>query len=311
MTIVIGIAAVMAALIVTGLVYSMLRARQVERLVPPLGHFFEIDGKRLHYTDAGSGGAVVLIHGLAGNGRNFGYALTDLLAAHHRVVTVDRPGSGHSDGIAGNFSLPTQARMIAGLIDHLALDKPLVVGHSLGGAVALALAVLHPDKLRGVALLSALTRVIDTPPAAFRTLQIRSTTVRHFIASAIAVPMSAINSAKSAHAVFAPEPAPADFAIRGGGLLVQRPGAIFTASTELTQAPEQLAPIVARYGEIVMPVSILYGRSDEILDPMLHGETLPMLIPHARTALIDGGHMIPITAAATVAKWIQQCAAPA
>jgi pimeloyl-ACP methyl ester carboxylesterase len=311
MTIVIGIVAALAALIVAGLVYSMLRARQVESLVPPLGRFFEIDGKRLHYTDAGSGDTIVLIHGLAGNGRNFGYALTDPLAAHHRVVTVDRPGSGHSDGIAGNFSLQTQARMIAGLIDHLALDKPLVVGHSLGGAVALTLAVFYPDKLRGVALLSALTRVIDTPPAAFRTLQIRSTAVRHFVASVVAVPMSAINSAKSAQAVFAPEAAPADFAVRGGGLLVQRPGAIFTASTELTQAPEQLAPIVARYGEIVMPVSILYGRSDEILDPMLHGEALPTLIPHARTELIDGGHMIPITAAATVATWIQRCAAPA
>jgi pimeloyl-ACP methyl ester carboxylesterase len=285
------------------------RARQVEQIVPPPGHVIEIDGKQIHYTDSGSGDPILLIHGLAGNSRNFSYQLSERLAARHRVIVVDRPGSGYSDTMPGAFSLIAQARLFATLIERLALDRPLVVGHSLGGAVSLTLAVTHPGKIRGLALIAPLTRVVETPPAAFRTLEIRSAVARRFIASVVAVPLSAINAAKSAKAVFAPETPPADFGERGGGLLVQRPGAIFTASTELTEVGGALSPIVARYSEITLPVSILYGRSDEILDPALHGETLPALIPQARITLIEGGHMILVTAPEATATWIEQCVA--
>ncbi|MGH6613824.1 alpha/beta fold hydrolase [Sphingomonas sp.] len=311
MTIVFVILIVLAVLVAAGLFYTQARTRFVEREVPAQGSFIEIDGQRLHYVDKGSveqgkGGAIVLIHGLAGNSHNFTYSLTELLAQRHRVVVVDRPGSGYSAARPGAFSLVVQADLVAALIKRLGLDRPLVVGHSLGGAVALTLAVTHPASLSGVALLAALTRVIDTPPAAFKGLNIRSRGVRRFVASVVAVPMSVLAGAKSAEQVFAPEPIPADFALRGGGLLVQRPVAVFTASTELTQTPDSLAPIVARYGEISMPVAILYGRGDAILDPVLHGERLPEVIAHADVTLIDGGHMIPLTAPGEVAAWIER-----
>ncbi|MES2055229.1 MAG: alpha/beta hydrolase [Pseudomonadota bacterium] len=311
MTVIFVILIVLAALVATGLFYTKARTRFVERQVPAQGSFIEIDGQRLHYVDKGpvgqaSGDAIVLIHGLAGNSHNFTYSLTEILARHHRVVVIDRPGSGYSAAMPGGFSLVAQADLVAALIAKLGLDRPLVVGHSLGGAVTLTLAVTHPASLRGVALLAALTRVIDTPPAAFKGLNIRSRGVRRFVASVIAVPMSVLAGSKSAVQVFAPESVPDDFGLRGGGLLVQRPSAVFTASTELTQTPDALAPIVARYGEIGMPVAILYGRGDAILDPVLHGERLPEVIAHADVTLIEGGHMIPLTAPTEVAAWIER-----
>src|SRR5258708_36559781 len=84
------------ALVIPGLaLFTALTARRAEALAPPTGRFIEVDGARLHYRDRGTGPAVVLVHGLGGNLRNFN-GLVDKLAATCRVVAVDRPGSGDS-----------------------------------------------------------------------------------------------------------------------------------------------------------------------------------------------------------------------
>ncbi|MFX8512336.1 alpha/beta fold hydrolase, partial [Acinetobacter baumannii] len=85
--------------------------------------------------------AVVMIHGLGGNMLHFGYAMADKLANDFRVVLVDRPGSGYSTRPdAAPATLTAQAGTIATLIRRLDLKQPLVVGHSLGGALSLAIA---------------------------------------------------------------------------------------------------------------------------------------------------------------------------
>ncbi len=82
-----GVAAVAGGLAL----FSRFAARRIERDVPPDGQFLTIDGVRLHYADRGHGPAIVMIHGLGGQMRNFGYALADQLVADHRVILVDRP----------------------------------------------------------------------------------------------------------------------------------------------------------------------------------------------------------------------------
>src|SRR6186713_248398 len=106
-----------AALLAGGLaLFSRVAARRIERDVPPDGQFITIDGVRLHYVDRGHGPAIVMIHGLGGQMRNFGYALADRLVADHRVILVDRPGSGYS-AAAPSAALAVQATLIAGLIE--------------------------------------------------------------------------------------------------------------------------------------------------------------------------------------------------
>jgi len=284
--------------------FSRFAARRIERDVPADGQFITVNGTRLHYTDRGHGPAIVMIHGLGGQMRNFSYALTDRLVADHRIILIDRPGSGYS-AAAPSASIPAQAALIADLIDALGLDRPLVVGHSLGGAIALALALDHPEKVSGLALISPLTQVQETVPPAFRAISITSPAVRRAVAWTVATPLGMLSGTRGADAVFAPEPAPADFGTKGGGALVLRPGAFQAASTDLAATRADMAALAARYGELSVPVAILYGREDAILDPELHGAKIAADFPRVSLTLIPGGHMIPVTAPEKVAAWIK------
>jgi pimeloyl-ACP methyl ester carboxylesterase len=104
---------------------------------PRKGKLTKVTGGSIHWMDEGTGPAVVMIHGLGGNLQNFTYALTPELTDTFRVIAIDRPGCGWStrEG-AAQATLPEQARMIAEFIATEKLGKPLVVGHSLGGAIA-------------------------------------------------------------------------------------------------------------------------------------------------------------------------------
>ncbi len=293
------------AVLAGGLVlFSRFAARRIEREVPPDGQFVTIHGTRLHYVDRGHGPAIVMIHGLGGQIRNCGYAPADRLVADHRVILVDRPGSGYSPA-GPSAGIAVQAGLIAGLIETLQLDRPLVVGHSLGGAVALALALDHPDKVGGLALVAPLTQPEGAVPAAFRGIAITSPAVRRAVALTLATPLGLLSGDKGAVAVFAPEPVAADFGTLGGGRLVLRPGAFHAASTDLAAARTDMAGLAARYPDLAVPVAILFGRQDEILDPTLHGGRIAADVPRVELTLIDGGHMILITAAETVALWIR------
>src|ERR1700691_3164834 len=77
-------------------IFAAWTARQVEKLLPPCGHFIEVDGARIHYVDEGCGPPLVLIHGLGGQMHNFTHSLLDRLKRDHRVIILDRPGSGYS-----------------------------------------------------------------------------------------------------------------------------------------------------------------------------------------------------------------------
>ena len=93
------------------------------RLAPPLGQWRTFPEGLLHFTDQGSGSAIVLIHGLGGNLRNFSPELVDHLTRNHRVIALDRPGAGYSIAKGAVPDLHGQAAMIAALIE--ALDQAL------------------------------------------------------------------------------------------------------------------------------------------------------------------------------------------
>lgn len=282
---------------------AKLAANRVERQVPADGRFIDIGGRRMHYLDQGTGPAIVMIHGLGGQMRNFSYALLDRLSGDHRVILIDRPGSGYSAAI-DTANVGAQAAQIARFIAALGLEKPLIVGHSLGGAVALALALDHPEAVGGLALIAPLTHPQEDVPPAFKALAIASPAARCAVAWTIATPAAMLAGDKGTRVVFAPEAVPDDFAIRGGGALVGRPAAFQSASADLVAANDDLPAMVARYPSLSVPTAILFGRDDAILDPAAHGEALASAVPEAELTLIDGGHMIPVTRPDEVAAWI-------
>lgn len=304
-SIVIG-AVVAVGAVAAGLVaFSAVVARRIERAVPPDGAFMDVTGGRLHYLDAGSGPAIVIVHGLGGQLRNFRYALLARLTPRFRVILVDRPGSGYSS-VSGAFpSLRAQAAAIAELVGRLGLDRPLLVGHSLGGALSLALAVDHPGLVSGLALIAPLTQhdLGEVPPA-FRLLAIQSPWLRRIVSWTLVAPMARLAGSERRAVVFAPDPVPADWEVAGGGLLTVRPNGFAAASADLVQVPRDLPSIEARYSSLRLPVDILFGRGDSILDPAVQGGRLVQQVPGARLDLIDGGHMIPATQPDRTADWL-------
>ncbi|MEL0167480.1 MAG: alpha/beta hydrolase [Pseudomonadaceae bacterium] len=277
--------------------YTLFIAKRVELAMPPEGRFITVMGNRIHYIEQGSGpDTILLIHGLTGVAQHFGYGVIDELAKNHRVVAIDRPGSGYSvRPDASSASLAVQADVVAGVIDALNMGKPLLVGHSLGGAVSLATALRHPDKVRGLALIAPLIHMPVQVSKVFSALSIRQGWLRKLIGWTLAVPLSIRKREQVLDEVFGPERPPQDFAVRGGGMLGLRPRHFIAASRDLTALDAVMPAMQSRYDDLVLPIGVLYGREDRILDPEEQAQPLVQRLKNVDLTLIEGGHMLPIT----------------
>lgn len=297
-------------LVLAGLAWFTLRtARRIEAYLPARGRFVEVPGARLHVREAGSGPAVLLLHGLGGQSAHFDYGVFETLARSHRVIAVDRPGSGYSArGAGAPADLSTQAAALAALIEHMGLERPTVAGHSLGGATALTLALEHPDKVGALALVAPLTHVQAAPPEVFKPLSIASPGMRKLFAWTLATPGGIAGGKKVLATVFAPESAPHDFPVKGGGMLSLRPSQFLAASADMQALPGHMPGLVARYGQLKVPTAVLYGREDALLDWQQHGQALADKVPGLQLQLVDGGHMLPVTQPQVVADFIAGCA---
>jgi pimeloyl-ACP methyl ester carboxylesterase len=115
--------------------------------VPKPGNTIALHGVSIHYVDRGQGPPLVLIHGLGGSICNFRYNIP-VLSQHLRVVALDLKGFGYSERPAtGDYSLMAQARLVGELMDRLGIPRAAVLGHSMGGAIALRLAATWPEKV--------------------------------------------------------------------------------------------------------------------------------------------------------------------
>ena len=127
-----------------------------------------VNGVRLACDDVGSGApAFVFIHGWCCDRSFFAPQVEHFGSSHHRVVSIDLRGHGGSDQPSGPYTIGTFADDIAGLIDILGLGKVIAVGHSLGGNVALQLAVAHPDRVAGVVMVDPGPLEVSPPLRAF------------------------------------------------------------------------------------------------------------------------------------------------
>jgi pimeloyl-ACP methyl ester carboxylesterase len=183
------------------------------------------------------------------------------------------------------------------------------VGHSLGGAIALALAIRHPEHVGGLALIAPLTHPPKTISPVFKAMTVPDAWRRWLMAWTLVVPMSIRYRAEVMDIVFGPDPVPDDFATRGGGLLALRPGHFLAASEDLMGAVQSLPAMLRDYGALRVPVSVLYGREDRILDVAEHGEALVAKVPGATLTLVSGGHMLPVTAIDTSVGFVRDAAA--
>ena len=307
MHLLLAVAFVLLAVLALGALFTAFVAGKVAQAFRPTGQFVDVDGERLHYRTLGDGPPIVLVHGLGGQLRNFEYLPLAELAQRWRLILVDRPGSGLSPRVdESKAGIAAQARLVLDFIRALRLPQPpLLVGHSLGGAIALSAALQAPHALAGLALIAPLTHFTSDVPAPFRALAIRTRWLRHLFARTLAVPLAILNSRRALAVVFGPEPPPKDFPVRGGGLLGLRPSAFAASSQDMVAVEDDLPGQQERYGDLQLPVSILYGDGDEILDWRMQGEGLKAKVPQAQLTVVPGaGHMLPVTQAAATAAWL-------
>jgi len=284
-----------AAGLAAAAVYTRASVARIERQVPADGAFIDVPGARIHYVDRGAGRPIVLLHGLGAQLRNFAYGVADELALEHRVILMDRPGSGYSISTADQPGILGQAAIVAAFIDKLGLERPLLVGHSLGGAIALGVATHHPDAISGLALLAPLTQPAGAIPAPIAGAIKHGGFGREAFANLLGTPLAQATFALRWGKIFAPEPVPGDFAIRGGAALGNRPMSVDAAMLEMASVDDDMAVVAARYGSIKLPVAMLYGSDDQVVDPTVDGEHARSAIADASLEITEGGHMLPVT----------------
>ncbi|MER8647072.1 alpha/beta hydrolase [Mesorhizobium sp. M0586] len=268
-------------------------AAKAERLVPASGNFVEIDGSRIHYVETGEGRPILFVHGLGAQLHQFRHTLFERFGPGYRLIALDRPGSGYSVRARGATGrLPEQVEIIRRFIETLGLERPLVVGHSLGGAVALTLALEHPGAISGIALLAPLTHLEAGAREKAGLLYIRSRLWRWIMAYTVAIPTSLRYARQTLEFIFAPQAVPADYMIDGGGWLGLRPSHFHATSTDFVAVEQDLGRIEERYEEIAMPAGIFFGTADRVIAMRIHGEPMKDRIEGLDFETVEGlGHM--------------------
>lgn len=259
---------------------------------PPQGQLLTIDGAQVHAVIRGSGPDLVLIHGSSGNARDYTFSLMDQLAQSFRVIAFDRPGLGYTDPLTSSGATITQqAALLSRAAQSLDAQQPIVLGHSYGGAVALAWAVHHPDALSGLILLAAPTQPWDTR------LDPLYQKLSHPV---IGPPLAALGAAfvgpsrvtTALDEIFAPQTPPKGYAEFVGAELTLRRSSLRHNALQRANLLGEITALQPRYGEISVPVEVLHGTADTIVGLKIHAEPFVDQVPQAQlTVLENAGHM--------------------
>jgi len=268
-------------------------ARDAERRHPPLGRFVTAGGARLHYVERGRGQPVVFLHG---NGAMVEDLLIsgviDRTARRYRAIALDRPGFGHSDRPRGrNWTATAQASILPEVFRLLGIERPIVVGHSWGTLVALALALDHPRHVSGLVLASGYYYPTPRKDAALFSvpaIPVVGDLLRHTVAPLIGEAMAP----RLIEGMFSPQGVSPRFAEQFPVALTVRPSQIRAFSEDAAHMIPAAQMLSGRYGSLFPPTAILAGDADEIVSyrqaQRLHGE-----VAGSRLEILRGGsHMV-------------------
>ncbi|MFN3822802.1 MAG: alpha/beta fold hydrolase [Pseudorhodobacter sp.] len=265
---------------------------RAETEAPPLGQFVEVEGARVHALVMGQGPDLVLIHGAGGNLRDFTMGFAQDLARDYRVIAFDRPGLGYSDPMPDDgVNVLLQTDRLRAAADVLGVRDPIVLGHSYGGAVALAWALRAPDGPRGLVLVAAAS--MPFPGGLGAWYQVNSSRVGSaLLGPFITAFASDAQIDGSVEGVFAPDPAPPGYADHIGARLTIRRDTMRRNARQVMGLKPNLIAMEPNYPRLTLPVEILHGTADTTVPARIHAIPLSERLPDARLTLIEGaGHM--------------------
>jgi pimeloyl-ACP methyl ester carboxylesterase len=281
----------------------------VQRIYPQQGSTIEVAGAHLNIVDLGprdaAGPPIVLLHGASSNLQTM-RPVGDLLAKHHRVILIDRPGHGWSARDDLKNSTPaTQARIIDAALQKLGVGPAIFVVHSLAGTFGPLMALDYPQRTAGLVMLAPV--LYPWPGGVGRYNRLVTTPViGPLLAYTITLPLGLVLARPVARKVFAPQRMPEDFVSRARTPLLLRPREFLANARELIGLKAAVAEQAPRYGAINVPVVVITGDSDTTVSPSIHSRAFAAAVPQAKLIMLPGvGHMVQYAAPELVAGEIE------
>lgn len=272
--------------------YGSWQVGRAEVRFPPRGEVLTVEGVQLRYVCAGAGRPVLLLHGNAGFLEDYTLTVLDQLAQNYRACAFDRPGHGYSSRPDPDAPPAVQARLLHQAAQQLGMDKPLLVGHSWSGALNLAYALDYPDEVSGLVLLAPIAYGQDRRPSLLTQIQqvpVLGTLVRH----TLGVPLGRAQIEQSLIAAFAPDPVPPAY-LEAAQALWARPGQLQAIAADTVNVGPAMIAMSSRYPGIQVPVTIVTGDTDRLVDPDQHAYPLHQAIPGSQLIVLPRtGHEIP------------------
>jgi pimeloyl-ACP methyl ester carboxylesterase len=269
----------------------------LERLYPAQGRQIDVTGAALNVVELGrrdaAGPPILLLHGASANLETMRKPLGEMLAQHHRVILVDRPGHGWSPRERETDSTPVvQARMIEEALQKLHAGPVIVVVHSLAGALGARMALDFPERVAGLVMLAPVThpwfggvgwynKVVITP------------VIGPLLAHTITLPLGLLLAEQGARNAFLPQAVPENFTKDTATPLLLRPREFLANARDLVTLKEAVAEQAPRYAAIRTPVTVIAGDVDKTVSTSIHSRPFSATVPNAKLIVLPGvGHMI-------------------
>jgi pimeloyl-ACP methyl ester carboxylesterase len=284
-------------------------AKNAENDNPPAGQFLEVNGVRLHYVERGSGAPLVLLHGNGSMIQDFeSSGLIDLAAKNYRVIVFDRPGFGHSDRPRNVVWTPAaQAELINSALHRLGVSHAIVLGHSWGASVAVALALKYPTLVQGLVLASGYyypTLRPDVVALSAPAVPLVGDILGHTLSPIVSRVMWPLLMAK----IFGPRSVPRKFEGFPKEMAL-RPSQIRASAAESALMIPDAFHYRDEYTNLKMPVVIVAGDGDRLVDIDAQSTRLHRDVPQSKFHRVPGtGHMIHQTATGIVMSAINEVA---
>jgi pimeloyl-ACP methyl ester carboxylesterase len=252
-----------------------------------------IDGVRLHYMERGQGEPLVLIHGNGTMIQDFLVSgIVDELAKRYRVILIDRPGYGYSERPRALWTPRAHATLFEKALQQLDVSQAVVLGHSWGSLVAVALALQAPHLVRSLVLASGYYYptaradvVLFSPPA----IPVLGDVMRYTVSPVV----SRLILPGLIKAMFAPADVPKRFDEQMPKELMLRPSQLRAAAEDAALMTPVVVELQEHYRDLTLPVVIITGADDQIADVGRQSERLHRELPHSEFIAVPGlGHMI-------------------
>jgi pimeloyl-ACP methyl ester carboxylesterase len=253
-----------------------------------------LNGIDIAYTDEGEGSALLFVHGFPLSRRTWSKQV-EAFKPTHRVLAPDLRGLGETEATEGAVSMARFAEDLSALLQHLQLGPVTLVGHSMGGYVALAFAAAHPQALQGLVLVGTKSGA-DTPEAAAGRRALAARVQKEGAAIVVDAMAPKMLAESNRNAAMAAE-------VRGF-MLPSKPMGVIGALLGMAERPDMEASL----GQLRVPALVVTGAEDSIIPPS-ESEAMARAIPGAQLDLLaDGGHLVAFERAdafnATLRGWL-------